>query len=224
MEEKMSVQSGLEPQFFKSALLFDGMADYVDCGGIADPDDEPWTIELWFRCDRIHGENTLYQKGPLYEASIINGYLQYSWRPDVDWQAETNFPVDVSEWYHAAMVYDGNRQYLYRNGVLVYANTQIGDLGTNTAHLLFATRNQMQPECFFQGAMDEIRMWNVDRSGTQIQAQMRQRLTGDEPNLICYWHFEDGKARDYAKNGDFGQLGVIHGHPQTIHSPIPSNQ
>jgi len=38
----------------------------------------------------------------------------------------------------------------------------------------------------YDGAIDEVRIWNVVRSAVDIQANMNHDLTGDEPGLVDY--------------------------------------
>jgi len=37
---------------------------------------------------------------------------------------------------------------------------------------------------YFDGALHDIRIWNVSRSPTEIQADMINRLTGKEPGFV----------------------------------------
>jgi hypothetical protein len=59
---------------------------------------------------------------------------------------------------------------------------------------------------YFQGDLDEIRIWNVARSPEDIQAARNKRLTGKEPGLVAYWTFDDGTAKDFSTNGNNGVL------------------
>lgn len=42
---------------------------------------------------------------------------------------------------------------------------------------------------FFEGEIDEMRVWNVARTEAQIKATMSSSLTGSEPGLVAYWRF-----------------------------------
>jgi hypothetical protein len=52
---------------------------------------------------------------------------------------------------------------------------------------------------------DEIRIWNVSRSATEIQGAMNTSLSGDEKGLLGYWNFNDGTA-DLTPNGNDGEM------------------
>ena len=39
---------------------------------------------------------------------------------------------------------------------------------------------------WWNGYLDEIRMWNIVRTQEEIQATMNKTLTGNEPGLVAY--------------------------------------
>jgi hypothetical protein len=43
----------------------------------------------------------------------------------------------------------------------------------------------------FDGALDELRMWNVIRSAVQIQNDRNTELSGVEAGLVAYWTFNE---------------------------------
>jgi len=45
---------------------------------------------------------------------------------------------------------------------------------------------------YYTGLIDEVRAWNVVRSGPDILSTMHKRLAGDEPGLVGYWRFDEG--------------------------------
>jgi len=62
---------------------------------------------------------------------------------------------------------------------------------------------------YFEGLIDEVRVWSVGRSQKDIQYTMKQTLQGHEPGLLYYWRFDEGKdslVRSLARDG-FGILG-----------------
>jgi hypothetical protein len=197
----------------RSPLEFDGIDDHIDFGNILDPGDSPggltWTIELWFRCDETDGEHILYDKENRYKAGVRDGFFQYAWQPKWEWCGEQKFAVVPGQWYHAAVVYDGKQQTLYRSGEPVYSRTQSGPIGTNAAKLLLAARGDTAPRDHFKGAIDEVRIWQRDRTLDQIKDNMRRRLKGDETDLVGYWRFQDvgsGVAPDLTSNRHNGTL------------------
>jgi hypothetical protein len=207
---------GLGLQFRRAPLVFDGAADHVDLGNILSPEMSPWTIELWFRCDRTYGENILYNKEDLYEAAVRDGYFQYAWAPHWNWNGDHSFPVDPGQWYHAAVVFDGTTQRVYRDGVEVNSRPQTGSMGANSSKLLVAARGNTNPHGYFQGAIDDLRIWNAARTAEQVRANQNQRLSSTETNLVGYWLFSttaSGIVPDSSQNSHSGSLA---GNPKLM--------
>ena len=102
-------------------------------------------------------------------------------------------------WYHAAATYDGGTWRLYLNGnletTLVVAGSptprfdsiQQAALGTTIPSTLTT------PAGFFQGQMDEARIWNFARSQTEIQATMGVPVTSGT-GLLGRWGFDEGSG------------------------------
>jgi hypothetical protein len=53
---------------------------------------------------------------------------------------------------------------------------------------------------FFAGFIDEVAVWEGALSDAQIRASMNTKPTGAESNLVGYWNFDDGTARDQSTN------------------------
>ncbi len=91
--------------------------------------------------------------------------------------------IPIFEWTHLAGTYDGSSVKIYVNGQLagsLPASIQIGqgDVGLYIGML----RSQR-----FEGLIDEVRLWNVPLTQTEIQAAMNTELTGEEAGLAGYW-------------------------------------
>lgn len=92
----------------------------------------------------------------------------------------------VSGWTHVALVYDNRIPRLYVDGVLVRSGLPSikawihpsASLGGSAQGVGFGN---------FQGALDELRVWNTALSPAQIQEGRLRRLTGSEPGLIAYY-------------------------------------
>jgi len=66
----------------------------------------------------------------------------------------------------------------YTRGTLTLDETSIGAL------LMFS------PSHYFLGQIDDVSIWNVARSQSDIQDNMHQILNGDESNLVAYYPFD----------------------------------
>src|SRR6185295_11370121 len=96
----------------------------------------------------------------------------------------------LGTWYHLAFTYDGvlGIQSLYINGVRQASNLISRTIGYDTHPLLIGVdSNNEVIGGFFGGKADEVRVWNVARSESEIQAAMSQSLLGTESGLVGYW-------------------------------------
>jgi hypothetical protein len=76
----------------------------------------------------------------------------------------------VNAWTHVALTYDGSMLRLYVNGALASSRAQSGAIETN-ANALRIGGNVPYGE-FFQGLIDEVRVYNRALSQAEIQADM----------------------------------------------------
>ncbi len=147
---------------------------YLDIGDPTDGDLDPagrnWTVAAWIKWDGSNGENIIYNKENLYEARVVNGYVNYAWRPHWYWDGGNSFPVSSGIWTHVATVYDGTQQVLYKNGRQVYSRSQAGAIGANTSRLLIGARGSTAPRNFFGGMIDELQIFDRALSESEIKA------------------------------------------------------
>jgi hypothetical protein len=119
----------------------------------------------------------------------------------------------INRWYHVAGTYDGVNVRIYIDGVLkgtTPANITIG----NTGLLTFGYHDLPGVPYYLPGTLDEVRIWNVARTASEIQATMNQTLTGSESGLAGYWRLNEGSGQivvDSTANGNNGQLGSTSG-------------
>jgi hypothetical protein len=76
----------------------------------------------------------------------------------------------LNTWTHLALTYDGTTLCLYVNGVQVFSLARTGNL-TASAHPLEIGGDSILGQ-YFQGAIDEVRIYNQALSLSEIQADM----------------------------------------------------
>jgi hypothetical protein len=193
---------GVKPS---SALSFGGDDDY----GVIAPStnlnsqfaNNTITVEGWYyitpqnyNAPMLIGESylgdgtikyTMYIEGSTLRGGFFNG----SWHT-------TSANVPFNEWIHIACTYDQLNIKLYFNGIQVASVSESSPLPVSTEEWRIGRRwdGNYGGQQFFQGKMDEVRIWNVARTQTQIQAAMDSCLTGSENNLVGYYKFEDGNS------------------------------
>ena len=132
-------------------------------------------------------------------------------------------------WHHAAGTFNSNTGVicLYIDGVLANTatNAAFGLLSNNTTmNLVFGSDHAgvaSQTDRQFRGYLSDVRLWNVVRSASEIAANYRQRLIGNESGLVGYWKFNQGlgtgwgsysTALDSTSNRSHGTLSVSYTH------------
>ncbi|HXJ44824.1 MAG TPA: LamG-like jellyroll fold domain-containing protein, partial [Bryobacteraceae bacterium] len=96
----------------------------------------------------------------------------------------------VSGWTHVALVYANRAPRLYVNGTLVRSGAASAFTSVHPSGSLGGSPQADYGN--FQGQLDEVRIWNVARSQSQIQSNMTISLTGAEANLVTYFRCDEG--------------------------------
>ena len=194
-------------------LVFDGVNDYVD---FARPVSGDFTIECWFRSTQLSGgEAQWYQgvglvdaevNGAVYDFGLTlgNGKVLFG-TGNPDTTIRSTSALNNGAWHHVAAVrHKGTGTLrLYVDGVL--DATGAGATADLTAPPRMRLGSLATSLNFFQGELDEVRIWNVVRDAAQIGADMRQVLTGTEPGLVTYYRLDEGfgtMAHDSSTNGN----------------------
>jgi hypothetical protein len=85
--------------------------------------------------------------------------------------------LPTNTWTHLAATYDGTTARLYVNGVQVASQAQTGAIATSANPLQIGGDSFYGQ--FFQGTIDEVRIYNVALTTAQIQADMNTPLPAD---------------------------------------------
>ncbi len=96
--------------------------------------------------------------------------------------------IPLNEWMHIAMSYDGNLVKLFINGDLVSSGYFSESIGRGETGLYIGGTFDWVN---FNGLIDEVRLWNVTRTGEEIKAYRYVRLNGGEQGLAGYWPMDE---------------------------------
>lgn len=121
--------------------------------------------------------------------------------------------IVLDTWQHIAASYDGNAGELkmYLNGVeqtLTQTVPPSGMLNDNL-EIDLTVGNSSSLDDTFDGIIDEVRVWNIIRTESDIQSYMNQYLDGNETGLAGYWRMNEGNGQfinDFTGNGNHGAL------------------
>ncbi len=101
--------------------------------------------------------------------------------------------LNANEWYHVTAAYKANQSnaYIYINGI-EDANTHFGEESNFIANDKFYVGAIFDPASrFFDGKIDDVRVWNDVRSPAELRSNMYKELAGTESNLILNYNFNE---------------------------------
>lgn len=99
--------------------------------------------------------------------------------------------VQKRTWTHLAASYDGQELRLYVNGDFIASKAVSKNISNTTVPLRIGEYNGYpNGSLVFHGLIDDLRLWNVARTETEIKANLHSFLNGDIPDLIAYYKFD----------------------------------
>ena len=206
------------PDYQNYALEFNDN-DYVLIGSSSDINSgihSQHTVEAWFYTEDkssntkqviyeqgggTRGLNIYIQSGRLYVGGWNRRSNESNWNGT--WEYVTS--IQSNQWHHVAMTLNGgsevanNALKLYLDGELVLSEPGSRLWGHNPANIgrtLQGSRyhNGTGNGFTFNGKIDEVRIWNVERTQDEINAKKDTVLTGEEPDLTAYYNFQENNG------------------------------
>ena len=124
----------------------------------------------------------------------------------------SNTPIVAGVWTHLAVAYNasGGACTFYVNGVADGAPTGLDTSIHNNASefAIGASNHQTTASVFFDGLIDEVRLWSETRSAANIAAFYQQELIGNETNLNAYFKLNNGYLDETVNNNDLTAVGI----------------
>lgn len=102
-------------------------------------------------------------------------------------------------WYHVAASKSDDTVSFYVNGSQV-GSPQIAESVIYNSDAPFRIGSSGNGDVFFDGLIDDVRVWNVARSASDIINDYDRELAGTEPGLDGYWKFNGGSLEDVTAN------------------------
>lgn len=117
-----------------------------------------------------------------------------------------NTVLQPNTWYHITYRYTASnrQQAIFVNGRLDSTRTTTANFqGTGLVNIGRSSNDR-----YFNGSIDELRIWNKARTQAEIQSTLYQSLTGSEANLQGYYTFDNvsNVIVDRTTNGNNGTL------------------
>lgn len=191
--------------YAQNGLNFDGINDVVTTNYVGISGNNPRTIEAWVKTTANTGTGGVQgvlvdwgQMTPNGSRSTFNISTGNALRFEVGGSGVSGLiPLNDGIWHHVAAVYDPlaiPNTKLYVDGVLDVS----GDI-TIPVNTLQGINVKLGERCDginrFNGTMDEVRVWNVARTASQIQSNMNNQLCSiTNSALKLYLPFNQGTA------------------------------
>ena len=217
-----------------SALDFDGSNDVVTVEhdtalNLASGD---WTIECWFKDET--GANHIPKN--------ILSKTQYDWQPaDQPYAMQTAYGQLIgryrvagtwyelagiipggnadTNWHHGAIVYvrSTNNMSVYTDGALAAGPTALGATQAgNTEQFRIGDGGQSS---YWNGCVDEIRLWSLARTATEIANYKDTRASGSETGLVACFRLDENTGTATTDATPAARVGTLWGPTWTTVMP-----
>ena len=178
-----------------TALEFDGINDYVTVSDNNNLDlTDNYTIEAWIKpagfsamAGIVSKYQTLGANGYYLRLNNVSPYTGLTF----DELSTENGLLEEEKWYHIAAVNDNGTRHLYVNGIEINITGTPLVVNQNTNPLRIGIDFLSNPR-YFNGKIDEVRLWNTVRSLQEIRQYMNSPLIGNETGLISCWQLNGG--------------------------------
>ncbi len=217
-------------------LNFSG-SNYVDAGNSASLNaNNIKAMECWVKFNSFTGDQEILAKsigGQGIELLKFGTNIAAYFMRDGSNVSYINYPtsnLQTGRWYHLAVSWDGTKESirLYINGISVGSRTDIGNINTTgltNPAVSFRIGNWSDPTSrFLNGTVDEVRIWSVNRTATQIKKNMHL-ANNDEAGLIAYYKLNEGTGTSVSNSSTTttGNTGTLINSPSWVASPVIRN-
>lgn len=181
------------------ALNFDGIDDAVTATTLSNIPigNSNYTIEAWINPETM-GDRGIIGWGNYGTTNQVNafrltndGLINYWWGNDL-----TVVTGDISgSWHHVAVTYDGNQRVIYLDGNVIGTDNpminshNVPNINDFAIGLTAPFLNE-----YFEGFMDEVRIWNVARTSCEIYTYKDCEIPTTSAGLVANYHFNQGVA------------------------------
>jgi len=206
------------------SLNFDGSNEYVQISNSNDintgsNNHSQKTIEAWFSVDNkditsrkqtiyeqggtVRGLNIYIFGGSLYVGGWNEPSNESNWNPGTFLSTSS---IENNTWYHVALTLDGGSSVTsnafkgYLNGV-EFGSGDGAKLWNHGGDVSIARNRDTKFHSgdynsakYFDGKIDEVRLWNITRTQSQIASKKDTVLNGDENGLTSYFNFQENSG------------------------------
>ena len=185
------------------ALEFDGIDDYVKTDGVFSHSGASITFQAWVYPHTTSSEMTimsLHEDGDYgFEPNLdSNGNIWFRSSPDGStwYDTNTNIKYSANTWMHLAYVITSANRFLYRNGSLIYSDSNGGlNCPANKQLTIGMRAYQNRNDRKFDGVIDEVRV--IQRALTEEEVMEDFTSSGgypSRPETLGWWRFDENSS------------------------------
>jgi len=193
-----------------------------------------FTMEAWIKLEQLPSTTTTYffiiskddaSSNRSYNFAITSAdklFVNY-WDASNQTQIQSTNAIvvagDVGSWVHIAVTVDISAQtaVMYKNGSSVGTTTTLTNPTTIidlSAPVQIGARTG--DGYYFDGKIDEVRVWSDIRTPTEISDNYEKELVGNEANLVAYWKLNNNLLDETSNNND-----LTNNNSATFSSDVP---
>ena len=161
----------------------------------------------------VRGLNIYIYNGLLYVGGWNEPDDESNWDPGT-WLVTSGTgdqEIQSGKWHHVALTLDASDENNEQSNVFKgYLDGKLFDTGSGSklwSHggdvsiarnrdTKFSPNEDFSSEKYFDGLIDEVRLWNIVRTEQQIDDYKDKTLSGDENGLAAYYDFQEDNAED----------------------------
>lgn len=185
-----------------------------------------FTLELWANSESTPGVSDSHyfiskDDGTANDRSYDFVYINQSGTPQIRllvFQNNTTLSehnwsqtLTTGQWYHIAVTFDISEPLATQaelfldtvsqgNGTATRDN--ISSIQNSSAPFEIGARTVQDPNGYFDGLLDEVRVWGDIRTSTEISDNWKKQLSGSEADLKAYWKFNNNGDGSSGNNND----------------------
>ncbi len=188
------------PMLAQNGLDFDGTNDYVSSSQPGPTGTSDRTVEAWIKTSTSISTQQIivdwgtFALGQRFTLNLIDfGKL----RIEVSGSGfNSTSSIADGLWHHVAVTYDHSattKFNMYIDGVLHTSQNLVTSVNTGSGNGITIGR-RIDGVNYFDGVIDEVKIWNDVRTATEISNNMNNELCSIEQGLVAYYNFNQGNA------------------------------
>jgi hypothetical protein len=168
-------------------LNFDGNDDNVTFKNNYNLNSDSFSIETWIKSNASNGNTqTIFSKrlgtstADGYDFKLVNNLISFNWNNGNS--IVSNYLINTDRWYHIAVTFNGTNYKLYIDGIPVQSPVSgVNPIPNNSANCILGAMDQSSgiPFNYFNGWIDELRIWKIELTVDQIRQMMNQEIVNN---------------------------------------------